>query len=88
MSAAFVAVTVHEPADVADNAEPDTEHPAVPALVTAYETAPEPEPPELVNDNCEPYVTEVELTINDVCVTPLTGPHDKPNLSRIPPEAT
>jgi hypothetical protein len=34
-SAAFVAVTVHKPADVADNVEPSTEQPAVPAVVTA-----------------------------------------------------
>jgi hypothetical protein len=34
-SAAFVAVTVHEPAEVADNVEPSTEQPAVPAVVTA-----------------------------------------------------
>ena len=55
----MVAVTVHEPADVADIVEPDTEHPAVPELVTAYVTAPEPEPPDVVNVNVEPYVIDV-----------------------------
>ena len=55
----MVAVTVHEPADVADIVEPDTEHPAVPELVTAYVTAPEPEPPDVVNAKVEPYVIDV-----------------------------
>lgn len=60
VSAALVAVTVHEPTDVADSVEPDTEHPAVPELVTAYVTAPEPEPPDVVNVNVEPYVIDVD----------------------------
>ena len=63
MSAAFVAVTVHEPADVADSVEPDTEQPAVPELVTAYESAPEPEPPEAVKANVAPNVTDVDDVI-------------------------
>ena len=63
MSAAFVAVTVHEPADVADSVEPDTEHPAVPELVTEYVTAPEPEPPDVVNAKVEPYVADVDETV-------------------------
>ena len=67
MSAAFVAVTVHEPADVADNVEPDTEHPAVPADVTAYDTAPEPEPPDVDNDRSNPNVPDVDDTDNAAC---------------------
>lgn len=59
----MVAVTVQEPAEVADNVEPDTEHPAVPVVVTAYETAPVPEPPEVVSANVEPYVTDVDETV-------------------------
>ena len=67
MSAALVAVTVHEPADVADNVEPDTEHPAVPAVVTAYDTAPVPEPPDVDNDRPDPNVPDVDDTDNAAC---------------------
>ncbi len=45
MSAALVAVTPQVPADVYERVEPTTEHPAVPTVVTVYETAPVPEPP-------------------------------------------
>jgi hypothetical protein len=45
--AAFVAVTVHvvPTPPVVDRVAPTSEHPAVPGLVTEYETAPSPEPP-------------------------------------------
>ena len=59
-SAAFVAVTAHvEPATpVKESVEPEIEQPAVPAVVTAYVTAPVPEPPEVVNVNVLPNVTD------------------------------
>ena len=59
-SAAFVAVTAHvAPAlPVSDKVVPEIEQPAVPAVVTAYVTAPAPEPPEVDNVNVLPKVTE------------------------------
>jgi hypothetical protein len=43
---ARVTVTVHVPGEVDVSAPAVIEHPAVPALVTAYEYAPVPEPPD------------------------------------------
>ena len=59
-SAAFVAVTAHvEPATPVNvRVVPEIEQPAVPAVVTAYVTAPLPEPPEVVKVNVLPNVTE------------------------------
>jgi hypothetical protein len=52
---AFVAVTVHVPGEVAFNVvPPEIEQPADPALVTANVTAPEPEPPDDVNEIEDP----------------------------------
>ncbi len=45
MSAALVAVTVHVPTLAYERVVPDTEQPAVPALVNANVTAPPPDPP-------------------------------------------
>ena len=59
-SAAFVAVTAHvEPATPVNvSVVPEIEQPAVPAVVTAYVTAPLPEPPDVVNVNVLPNVVE------------------------------
>ena len=66
---AFVAVTVHEPGEVAFNTLPLViEQPADPTDVTAKVTAPEPEPPEVVRVRAEPYVPLVEDTVNVDCV--------------------
>ena len=40
-----MAVTPQVPTDVYDKVVPAIEHPAVPAVVTAYETEPVPDPP-------------------------------------------
>jgi len=58
-SVAFVAVTAHVvPAlPVTDNVVPEIEQPAVPAVVTAYVTAPPPDPPEVDNVSVPPKVT-------------------------------
>jgi hypothetical protein len=69
-SAAFVAVILHVPVEVVVNVEPLTEQPdAVPVPVTAYETAPEPEPPDV--DNCveTPKTPVVDVTVNADWVT-------------------
>ncbi|MFM7964112.1 MAG: hypothetical protein ACKPBF_09145 [Actinomycetota bacterium] len=60
-----MAVTVQEPADETDNVEPDTEHPAVPAVVTAKVTAPVPVPPEVAKLSVLPKSTDVVVTVND-----------------------
>ena len=60
MSAAFVAVTVHVPAEVALSVNPLTEHPAVPT-VRVYVTAPPPEPPLVCRVIVEPNVPVVEV---------------------------
>lgn len=60
MSAAFVAFTTHvEPAVVDVSVEPDTEQEPD---TTAYDTAPVPEPPDVVNVNATPTVPNVEVT--------------------------
>ena len=48
---AFVAVTPHDvpTSPVDDRVDPDTEHPAVPAVDTEYDTAPVPDPPTVDN---------------------------------------
>ena len=62
MSVAFVAFTTHdEPAFPGVNVDPTMEH--VPDTTT-YDTAPEPEPPLVVNDNDDPYVAAVDVTAN------------------------
>jgi hypothetical protein len=61
---ALVAVTVQVPADVNDSVEPETEQPAVPAVVTANVTAPDPLPPLVVNASVEPVVPVVEVIVN------------------------
>jgi hypothetical protein len=53
-SAALVAVTVHEPAEVNERVLPETEQPAVPAETSEKVTAPEPEPPVVVRARLEP----------------------------------
>ena len=67
-SAALVAVTLHVPALVVDNALPEIEHPsAVPDPDTVHETAPEPFPPLTVSVNGDPNVPEVEVTVRADC---------------------
>jgi hypothetical protein len=51
---ARVTVTVHVPGEVEVSAPAEIEHPAVPALVTAYEYAPVPEPPDAERVNGVP----------------------------------
>jgi len=66
--AAFVAVTVHVPGDVALNVVPlMIEQPAVPVVVTAYVTAPLPEPPEVARVRSVPYVPLVEVSTTAAC---------------------
>ena len=67
-SAALVAVTAHvEPATpVTDNVEPEIEQPAVPAVVTAYVTAPLPEPPDVESVNVSPKATLEAEDIDNV----------------------
>ena len=60
--AAFVAVTVQVPAEVADSVVPETEQPADPAL-KANDTAPPPDPPDVASATVEPYVPDVDVTI-------------------------
>ena len=58
-------MTVQVPGAV-DTSEPEEiEQPAVPALVTTYEYAPVPEPPDAVSTSGVPYVplTEVSVTV-------------------------
>ena len=65
MSCAFVARTTHdEPASPGVNVEPDTVH--VPDT-TCHDTAPVPEPPDDVSARFEPYVADVDDTVNDDC---------------------
>jgi hypothetical protein len=64
---ALVAVTSQVPAEVNDKVEPETEQPAVPAVVTAKVTAPDPLPPLVVNASVEPLVPVVEVIVTAVC---------------------
>ena len=65
MSCAFVARTTHdEPASPGVNVAPDTVH--VPDT-TCHVTAPVPEPPDDVKVNDDPYVADVDDTVNDDC---------------------
>ena len=64
MSAAFVAVTIHVPAEVNDNVEPATEHPVAVPLDAIYETAPVPDPPEVVRGTDVGYVPVVLVTVS------------------------
>ena len=63
LAEAFVAVTVHVPEAEKDSVPLETEHWAVPAFVTEYVTAPEPEPPLEVRVWLAPKVAVVELTL-------------------------
>ena len=63
-SAALVAVTEHVPCEVYDSVDPVTEQPAVPADVTAYVTAPDPEPPLVASATVEPIVPDVVVTVS------------------------
>ncbi len=49
LSASRVAITLHVPADVNVNCVPFTTQDAEPLSETAYEIAPEPDPPDVVN---------------------------------------
>ena len=62
LSASRVAVTLHEPADVNVNCVPFTTHDAEPSSDTANDTAPEPDPPDVVKAMGVPYVPTVEVT--------------------------
>ena len=55
---------MHVPAEVNDSVEPATEHPVAVPLDAIYETAPVPEPPEVVRDTDVVYVPVVLVTIN------------------------
>src|ERR1700677_814913 len=58
-SDALFAVTTHVPARALVNTSPLITHPAVPADVTEYDTAPLPDPPvDVIASEC-PYVVEV-----------------------------
>ena len=65
-SAAFVAVTVHVPA-APDNDEPETVQFALPADVTSYDTAPDPEPPLVASESGVPAVPDTVVTVNGDC---------------------
>ena len=65
--AARVAVTVQLPGNDDDNVPPEIEQPAEPELVTAYEYAPEPEPPEAVSAMDVPYVPDVDVKVTAPC---------------------
>jgi hypothetical protein len=69
---------------VTDNVVPEIEQPAVPAVVTAYVTAPPPEPPLAVSAKVPPKVTvdaddmvsavcEVRFTVTDALVPVVSG---------------
>jgi hypothetical protein len=59
---------VQVPGDVALNFEPLTiKQPAVPAAVTAYVTAPLPEPPDMSRMRSVPYVPLIEERTTGVC---------------------
>lgn len=67
MLAAFVAVTVHVPGDVALNELPSViEQLAVPVVVTAYETSPLPDPPVVLRVRSVPYVPLVDDNVRFV----------------------
>ena len=71
---ALVAVTVQvEPTPpVAVNVSDEMEHPAVPALVTAYVTSPVPEPPVEPSTTEVPYTTWLVVTVSAFCVARVT----------------
>ena len=59
---------MHVPGDVALRVVPlMIEQPAVPVVVTAYVTAPLPEPPEVARVRSVPYVPLVEVSTTAVC---------------------
>jgi hypothetical protein len=70
--AARVAVTVQVPAEVELSAPAEIEHPAVPALVTAKEYAPEPEPPDATRVRGVPYVPVVDVSVTADCAAWVT----------------
>ena len=64
LSPAIVAVTRQVPADVDDSTPVATAHPdAVPAE-TAYDTTPLVDPPDADNVTPDPYVPDVDVTVN------------------------
>ena len=75
VSAAFVTVTAQVPVLEAVSAAPVIEQPALPAPVTAYETAPVPEPPVEVRASALPYVPLVLVSVSGACVA---GPPPPP----------
>lgn len=66
-SAALFAVTTHVPARALLNTSPLIEHPALPADVTEYVTAPLPEPPVEVSASWRPYVVDVLVMVIPPC---------------------
>jgi hypothetical protein len=68
-SAALVAVTVHVPDDVTDRVAPLSEHPAVPADVREYVTAPLPEPPAVESVRVDPTFTVLSTRVSDAWVS-------------------
>ena len=57
---------------VAVKVSDEIEQPAVPELVTAYETSPVPEPPDEPSTTEVPYVTWLVVTVKAFCAALLT----------------
>ena len=68
-SAAFVAVTVHVPADEEESTAPTSEQPAVPTDVTEYVTAPVPEPPDVDRVRVDPTFTVLSTMVRGDCAS-------------------
>jgi hypothetical protein len=64
-SAAFVADTVHVPADVADKTAEASEQPAEPADTKVNDTVPEPEPPDVASVNVSPIKNELSEMLSE-----------------------
>ena len=63
----FLATTVQIPADVAVRESPFvTEHPAVPELLTEYDSAPRPLPPLVESNRFVRKVPLVEANVNEI----------------------
>ncbi len=65
MSAAFVAVTKHVPAEPAVNEVPETVQVEAVPVEAVYVTLPVPDPPEVVSVKTVPNVPLVEETVSD-----------------------
>ena len=64
----MVATTTHVPADVEVSESPfETAHPAVPALLTVYETAPGPLPPFVNSRRFVRKTAEVDVRVKVAC---------------------